>query len=203
MADDARPNLKTEPVLDLPPREKRLSVAEFMRMGELGLLNEPGKHELWDGRIMMAPTPGPRHMDCERRIVEAFYDALTAAGLRKQFGVQTGGGVKIGEQNLRGPDVMIIGLPFDTENLLTGEGVALVIEVVHSSLPDDLIEKRGKYAGAGIAEYWVVDVEHRRLHPFRHPRAGDYPPCEPLDVQAAISPLFAPQLSFKIADWFA
>ncbi len=66
--------------------------------------------------------------------------------------------MKIGEQNLRGPDVMIVRLPFDTENLLTGEGVALVIEVAHSSLPDDLTEKRGKYAAAGIAEYWVVDV---------------------------------------------
>ena len=202
MADDLRRNFEPQEA-EHPAREKRLTVAEFMRMGELGLLNEPGKHELWDGRIMMAPTPGPRHMDCERRIVQAFTLALHSAGLLDVFGVQTGGGLKIGEHNLRGPDVMILRLPFDVENLLTGEGVALVIEVAHSSLPDDLTEKRGKYAGAGIAEYWVIDVAGRKLHPFRSPSAGDYPPCEPLDVQAAISPLFAPQLSFKIADWFA
>jgi Uma2 family endonuclease len=199
MADDLRPDVLTREARDFPPREKRLTVAEFQRMGELGLLNEPGRHELWDGRIMMAPPAGPRHMDCERRIVEAFYDALTAAGLRKQFGVQTGGGVKIGEHNLRGPDVMIVRLPFDAENLLTGEGVALVIEVAHSSLPDDLTEKRGKYAGAGIAEYWVVDVENRQLYTFRDPKAGDYPDCSPLAAGAMIAPLFAPQLNFDVA----
>jgi Uma2 family endonuclease len=199
MADDLRPNVLKPEAQEHPPREKRLTVAEFVRMGELGLLNEPGKHELWDGRIMMAPTPGPRHMDCERRIVEALYDALTAAGLRKQFGVQTGGGLKIGEHNLRGPDVMIIRLPFDTQNLLTGEGVALVIEVAHSSLPDDLTEKRAKYAGAGIAEYWVIDVENRRLYPFREPKAGDYPACEPLAAGAVIAPLFAPEVKFDVA----
>jgi Uma2 family endonuclease len=199
MADDARPNVLKPEAKDLPPREKRLTVAEFERMGELGLLNEPGRHELWDGRIMMAPTPGPPHMDRERRIVQAFTLALHAAGLLDRFGVQTGGGIKIGEHNLRGPDVMIIRLPFDTENLLTGEGVALIIEVAHSSLPDDLSEKRGKYAGAGIAEYWVVDVENRLLYPFRAPKAGDYPVCEPLAAGAVISPLFAPELSFEVA----
>ena len=200
MADDLRPNTETDAAREHPAREKRLTVGEFLRMGELGLLNEPGKHELWDGRIMMAPTPGPKHMDCERRVVEAFYDALTAAGLRRQFGVQTGGGVKIGEFNLRGPDVMVIRLPFDTETLLTGEGVALVIEVAHSSLADDLTEKRSKYASAGIAEYWVIDVERRQLHPFRNPSAGDYPPCEPLQVGATISPLFALQIVMNVAD---
>lgn len=151
----------------------------------------------------MAPTPGPRHMDCERRIVEAFTLALHAAGLLTQFGVQTGGGLKIGDHNLRGPDVMIIRLPFDTENLLTGDGVALVVEVAHSSLPDDLTEKRSKYAGAGVAEYWVVDIEGRQVYPFRDPKAGDYPPCAPLGAQASISPRFAPGLSLSIADWFA
>jgi Uma2 family endonuclease len=199
MADDVRPNLIAEPAIDQPTREKRLTVTEFVRLGEQGFLSEPGRHELWDGRIMMAPTPGPRHMDCERRIVQALTLALHAAGLLDRFGVQTGGGVKIGEHNLRGPDVMIVRLPFDTENLLTGEGVALVIEIAHSSLDDDLSEKRSKYAGAGIAEYWVVDVKRRQLHPFRDPKAGDYPACGPLAADATISPLFAPGLRFELA----
>ena len=200
MADDARPIAQTQEATDLPAREKRLTVSEFMRMGEFGLLNEPGRHELWDGRIMMSPTPGPPHMDRERRIVQSFILALHGAGLLEQFGVQTGGGLKIGEHNLRGPDVMIVRLPFDTENLLTGEGVALVIEVAHSSLPDDLSEKRAKYAAAGIAEYWVIDVANRRLYPFRDPKAGDYPQCEPRAEGATISPLFSPELRFEIAD---
>jgi Uma2 family endonuclease len=185
---------------DLPPRAKRFTVDEFVRMGELGLLNEPGKHELWDGKIMMAPPPGPRHMDRERRIVQTLILALNSGGLLTQFGVQTGGGLKIGELNFRGPDVMIVRLPFDTENPLTGEGVALIIEIAYSTLVDDMEEKRGKYAGAQIQEYWVIDVANALLHPFRRPKAGDYPDCTPLKAGENISPLFAPQITLNVAD---
>ena len=199
MADDLRPNVAVLEAKDHPPREKRLTVAEFVRMGELGLLDEPGRHELWDGRIMMAPPAGSPHMDCERRILKALILAIEAAGLGDKLGVFASGGLQIGGNNLRSPDIMVAHLPFDTSKRLTGEGVALVIEVAHSSLPDDLTEKRGKYASAGVAEYWVVDVENRLLYMFRDPKAGDYPECRPLAAGAKISPLFEPKLSFDVA----
>ena len=76
----------------------------------------------------MTPPAGPSHMDCERRIVRALVLAIEQAGLREQFGVQPGGGIKIGDYNFRAPDVMIVRLPFDTENLPTGEDVSLAVE---------------------------------------------------------------------------
>ena len=201
MADDVRPNRKLDiEGADQAPHERLLTVAEFFRLGELGFLEEEGKHELWDGRIIVTPPAGPSHMDCERRIVRALVLAIEQAGLREQFGVQPGGGIKIGDYNFRAPDVMIVRLPFDTENLPTGEDVSLVIEIALTSLPFDLTQKRSKYAGAGIAEYWVIDVRRRRLHPFRNPKAGDYPECEPLEAGATISPLFAPPLTLAVAD---
>lgn len=201
MADDLRPNRKQDlEGADQPPRERLLTVEEFFRLGDLGFLEEPGKHELWDGRIVVTPPAGPSHMDCERRVVRALVLAIERAGLSEQFGVQPGGGVRIGKHNFRAPDVMIVRLPFDTENLPTGESVALVIEIALTSLPFDLTEKRSKYAGAGIAEYWVIDVRRRRLHPFRNPKGGDYSDCEPLETGAAISPLFAPQITLNVAD---
>ena len=36
----------------------------------------------------------------------------------------------------------------------------LIVEVAGSSLANDLGEKARLYAAAGIAEYWVVDIEH-------------------------------------------
>jgi len=198
MADDLRQTPRYRP--EQRPREKLLTVEEFVRLGELGAYDEPGKHELWDGRVMMSPLPGGPHMDRERRITEALVLSLDAAGLRGKFGVFNNGGLQIGEYNFRSPDIMVAPLPFDTEHRLTGDRVALVIEVSHSSLPDDLTEKRGKYAGAAVPEYWVVDVEGRQLYPFRHPKGGDYPDCEPLKAGATISPLFAPQIALNVAD---
>jgi Uma2 family endonuclease len=200
MPDGVRHNSAIDPVREQRPREKLLTVDEFVRLGELGAYDEPGKHELWDGRVMMSPPPGGPRMDRERRITETLILSINAAGLRGTFGVFNNGGLQIGEFNLRAPDIMVAPLPFDTERRLTGERVALVVEVSHSSLPDDLTEKRGKYAGAGIPEYWVVDVEGRRLYPFRNPSGGDYPDCEPLEAGAAITPLFAPQMTLAVAD---
>jgi Uma2 family endonuclease len=200
MPDGVRHNSAIDPVREQRPREKLLTVDEFVRLGELGAYDEPGKHELWDGRVMMSPPPGGPHMDRERRITETLILSINEAGLRGTFGVFNNGGLQIGEFNLRAPDIMVAPLPFDTERRLTGERVALVIEVSHSSLPDDLTEKRGKYAGAGIPEYWVVDVEGRLLYPFCNPSGGDYPECEPLEAGATISPLFAPQLTLAVAD---
>jgi Uma2 family endonuclease len=45
-------------------------------------------------------------------------------------------------------------------------GADLVIEVVSDSVQDryrDLVEKREEYAQAGIAEYWIVDPEQKRI----------------------------------------
>lgn len=199
MADDLRPKPDLQ-VREQRAREKLLTADEFVRLGQLGAYDEPGRHELWDGRVMMSPPPGGRLMDRERRINEALVLAIHAVGLRGKFGVFPNGSLQIGEYNLRSPDIMVAPLPFDTERRLTGDRVALVVEVAHSSLPDDLTEKRGKYAGAGVPEYWVIDVEGRKLYPFRNPAGGDYPECEPLDAGATISPLFAPQITLNVAD---
>ncbi|WP_053226673.1 Uma2 family endonuclease [Solirubrobacter soli] len=58
----------------------------------------------------------------------------------------------------------------------------LVIEVAASSLPVDLAVKAPLYASAGIAEYWVLDLDGRRAIVHRSPEAGGY--RERLEVPA-------------------
>ncbi len=50
----------------------------------------------------------------------------------------------------------------------------LVVEVADSSFNFDTNEKRLLYARTGIREYWVVDVNGRRLLVYRDPQSGDY-----------------------------
>ena len=63
MADDARPLFPHGFDVEGGPRERLLTVAEFDRMGDAGFFAEEGRHELWDGRVMMSPSPGTPHMD--------------------------------------------------------------------------------------------------------------------------------------------
>lgn len=181
-------------------REKRLTVEAFTRLANSGFLHEPGVHELWDGRIMMAPPPGGGHMRAERKTVAALILALQQAGLSARFAVQPGGGLQLDDYNLRGPDIMVLRLPIEGEGYIEPAQVALLIEIAVSSLPEDLSEKRHAYAAAGLAEYWVFDVTGARLLCFRNPIGGVYPKPKELEVTDEITPLFAPELRFQVGE---
>jgi Uma2 family endonuclease len=55
-----------------------------------------------------------------------------------------------------------------------GDELLLVVEVADTSLRQDLITKRDLYARASVAEYWVLDLQSRRLIVHRHPEHGEY-----------------------------
>jgi Uma2 family endonuclease len=76
----------------------------------------------------------------------------------------------------------------------------LVVEVADSSLAFDTNEKRLLYARAGIREYWVVDVNGRRLLVYRDPQSGNYASQQALGPADAVSPLAAPAAVVRVAD---
>jgi Uma2 family endonuclease len=76
----------------------------------------------------------------------------------------------------------------------------LVIEVADSSLNFDTNEKRLLYARAGIREYWVVDINGRRLLVYRDPQASDYATQQALGPADSVSPLAVPAAVVRVAD---
>src|SRR4051794_30907200 len=68
----------------------------------------------------------------------------------------------------------------------------LVVEVADSSLDFDTNQKRLIYARAVLREYWVVDVNGRRLLVYRDPQAGDYVSQQVFGPADALAPLAAP-----------
>ena len=46
-----------------------------------------------------------------------------------------------------------------------------MVEVADSTLARDTSTKAALYAGAGVADYWVIDLDNRRLLVFRDPIA--------------------------------
>jgi Uma2 family endonuclease len=75
----------------------------------------------------------------------------------------------------------------------------LVVEVADSSLDFDTNEKRLLYATAGIREYWVVDINGRRLLVYRDPRSGDYSTQQALVPTDTVTPLATPA-AVRVAD---
>ncbi len=75
-----------------------------------------------------------------------------------------------------------------------------MIEIADSSLDFDTNDKRRLYARASIRDYWVVDVNGRKLLVYRDPQAGDYTTQLVLGTGGAASPLAAPAALVQVAD---
>jgi Uma2 family endonuclease len=97
------------------------------------------------------------------------------------------------------PDLAVVpGRPRDyTGHPTTAD---LLVEVADSSLDFDMNDKRLLYAKAGIREYWVVDINGRRLLSYRDPQAGDYATQQALGPADTISPLAAPAAVILVVD---
>lgn len=72
-------------------------------------------------------------------------------------------------------DIAVVQInPTDYGNRHPGvEDIFLLIEVART-LNFDCDQKAAIYAGAGIADYWVVNVTQRQVHVFRQPIEGEY-----------------------------
>lgn len=163
--------------------------------------NDNHRHELIDGVLIMVPPPGTGHQFSEGRATKALLKSLMAAGLFDELRVQTGGGIAIGKNTLLGPDLMVVREPNEPKEW-TAEDVIIMIEIAWSSLANDLGDKARRYAGAGIAEYWVLDVADKALIVHRDPSPTHYGSIATLREPATITSLLEPQLKLAIVDLF-
>ena len=78
----------------------------------------------------------------------------------------------------------------------------LIVEVSDSTLGFDTTVKAALYARAGIAEYWVFDVNGRRLGVHREPRHGTFQSIVWYRGAESVAPLAAPDARFEAGSPF-
>ncbi len=77
---------------------------------------------------------------------------------------------------------------------------ALVVEVSDSTLLWDRTEKLKLYARAGIAEYWIVDVNNRRLIVHRRPQGDEYLDIHTFTDTESVAPLARPEETVAVSE---
>ena len=101
------------------------------------------------------------------------------------------------------PDLIVLAQPSSTFQRNPGpQDRRLVVEIAHSSLTFDLSTKAALYARAGILEYWVADIERRRIIVHRQPDAGRYQSVIAYSDRESVAPLAAPDREFPVASAF-
>ncbi len=102
------------------------------------------------------------------------------------------------------PDVMVVpGRIADYSDHPTT--ALLIVEVSDSTLIRDTTIKAELYASAKIAEFWVVDLEHRQLLVFRDPTpisdgGHSYRTQQVFGTNDNVSPLMMPSATVRVAD---
>jgi Uma2 family endonuclease len=188
--------------LEIVPEVVPMTVDALRLLDEQGFFdNDPNRYELIDGTLIMTPPPGGNHSLTERRAAKAFYKVLMAQALDETLSVQTGGAFQIGDKTLLGPDLFVL-KESHAPTMPLASDIIVMIEIAWSSRERDMKTKAELYAGAGIDDYWVLDVPAKTVIIHRDPEGGIYQSVAAYDVTASIAPRKEPRLLVAVADLF-
>ncbi|MBJ6123686.1 Uma2 family endonuclease [Sphingomonas mollis] len=153
-----------------PPQPFRLRIEDYELLDRSGVF-EGQRVELIDGVIIAVNAELLPHTRVKNELMFRLRLALGAMGLTLETLVEPTLALPPG--NMPQPDVVVAQVP-RVRDYLRVENLAIVIEVGASTLRSDLGVKKALYALHAVPEYWVVDVEARRLHQFWAPDDGQY-----------------------------
>ena len=180
---------------------KRLfSVAEYMRMGEAGILSPTERVELIRGEIVVMSPIGPRHQAAVNRGNQTLVHVLRGRAI-----VQPQGPTELDKFAMPQPDFALL-RPREDFYIRKHPGVDdifLIIEVSDSSLEYDTTVKQSLYAILKIQEYWIVDIPQKRVFVCRDPHGDEYHSVRIFSADETISPSAAPEFSLRIEQIFA
>ncbi len=169
-------------------------------MASLGL-SELDRYELIEGELVCKMSKNPPHM----RAVMLLCDWLRTAFGRTQVVQEPTIDVAPADSPASAPEPDAVVLSRSLLDLVEHpkpEQIRLLVEVSDTTLAYDLTTKAALYARAGIADYWVLDVNGRRVVVHRLPADGAYQSVLAFAENEKVSPLGAPAAEIRVGDLF-
>jgi Uma2 family endonuclease len=149
----------------------RITVHDYHRMGEVGLLAPDARVELIDGAIIdMAPI-GNDHQSVVDRLTRTLVRAVGDSAI-----VRVQGSIRLSQWSEPEPDLVLLAPrpDFYRGEFASGADTLLVIEVSDTTLRYDRDVKVPLYARHGVPEVWLVDVNGGALLVYGALQDGNY-----------------------------
>ena len=184
--------------MSVPVAGKYYTLAEYHHLGDIGTLGEDDRVELIEGEIItMAAIKGP-HMLGVNRLNYALMDIPGRTWIVSvQNPVQL-----IGDSEPQ-PDIALLRPEADRAAVPAPADNYLIIEVSDTTLSYDRGRKRRLYARAGIPEYWIMDVNSRRILRSTELDGGDYQVVDQFVPGDTIDSRVLPAIRLSVAALFA
>jgi Uma2 family endonuclease len=188
-----RGEIVKEQAMEAAVQRHRFTVDEYHWMGRVGIFCEDARVELIDGDIIDMSPIGDRHVACLICLTDLFSDRLRG---RASISVQNP--VRLGERQEPQPDLVLLRrLQRRRRTTPTADDVLLLIEVADSSLAYDRRTKVPMYAHAGIAEVWIVNLDHDRVEVYREPAGDRYASMTTYERDGVLSLLAFPDITIR------
>jgi len=174
-----------------------ITVQEYHRMAEAGILDADERVELIDGYILKMAAKGTAHSSATTRTARLMEQLLAG-----QVWIRVQEPIRLNNYSEPEPDIAVVQSdPLDyADHHPTVSEVYLVIEVSDSTFQKDCGLKAKAYARSHILDCWVLDVTERKLHVFRSPSQDGYESETVLLEDAVISPLQFPDAIAIVRD---
>ena len=164
----------------------RLTVEEYYRMAEAGILKQDARVELIEGEIIDMAPMGSKHAYV---VAELTKRLMVAVDLRCEVRCQLP--VRLDGYSEPEPDIVLVkprGRHYASAHPAP-EDVLLLIEVSDSSLAFDRAVKLPLYARHGIPVVWAIDLSGTQIYEHREPRDGSYQSMTSLGMSSAVVPM--------------
>jgi Uma2 family endonuclease len=158
----------------------RLTVDEYYRMAEVGLLAPDARTELIDGEIIDMAPQKLRHAWVVNELTARLHEVI---GRKAHITCQTP--LRLSDRNEPEPDLMLLKAPAQ-RYLQVAAGAAdvlLVVEVADGTARYDREIKLPLYARHGVGVVWIFDLDSGLLRVHSCPQADAY-----LDTRETASP---------------
>jgi Uma2 family endonuclease len=177
---------------------RRFTRLEYDRLIEQGFFDEDERIELLDGELVVREPQGSRHAVTVELVREALQHAFG-----KGYHIRGHSPVALDDVSEPEPDIAVVRGRLRDYAAEHPTSPVLVVEVADSSLGKDRVRKATLYARAGLADYWIVNLNERVLEVYREPArmAGrwKYRSVSLLRPPATIVPLAAPGRRVRVA----
>lgn len=147
-------------------------------MLELGIFDGQ-RCELIDGELIDKMGQNPQHAQAIRNLFCWLIGLFGPSWCQMLLPIEVASGNS--EWSLPEPDIAVLdeagrdhGKRHPPAGARDRDELSLVAKVADTSLRQDLTRKRDLYARASIPEYWVLDLQSRRLIVHRNPGEGEY-----------------------------
>jgi Uma2 family endonuclease len=166
-----------------------LSFDEYWALVERDVLTE-AKVELVDGHVVSMSPMGPEQQVTIRQLMVLLRAAIEELEVQMPL--------RLPPRSAPEPDLALTEPPAVRP---APDQARLVIEVVWSQW-DEAMRKLPVYAGAGIAECWIVDIPKRLVHVHDQPSGREYARTRTLAGSDVLEPP-STDIRFTVADVFA